>query len=744
MPGDGYAGTLLAEALEYLKSGFSVVSFKMEGDKKKAAPPTWKEYQTELPAEEVVKGWFSGPEAKERMLAVILGPVSHGCWVLDLDGPDPIAWMEARAAEGRCPETGWKAVTPNGGEHWWYRMPPGSKLRNDVDIFRGIFGPHPIREGKLQAIDIRAEGGTAIVPPSRRPDDGREYLWKAREGLPPEWNILNSGLYAECHASMKMLFRSRKEESSSPEPGEDPPERCPGRRLGDPVPKGQRNATLAEYVGVWFRRYRMDKRTALLAALRWNQENDQPMTENRVRATVESIARTHERNHGVKVSAAPSPPGGGTATLEAEDEIPPDPEEEDFVEDAVPEDFKRPGGLIGDVMDYVSGGYHFNVPLFSHAVALCLTGTLVGEKIRTDTGLRTNVYAMGLSRSGTGKEAAISATRALMGRLDLALDHLGDGNIPSAAGLLKSLTAQGNQLILMDEIGDFVGSVNSFNNPHKTELNKTLKELFTCEGWVRKRYANSKQDYWIPWHHVSFFGTGTPDALWRNVTVNDVSGGLLGRMLIFSLNLKKRAAPERPISREVPPGLAVKIQALAGLERKMRYGKGDFRYPDPSVIGLAPDASRLLADFDAKYTEIQNGSVGQDHLDTIYARAAEHARKLSLVYAVSRAAPELPGKVEACDAERAIRLVDWSVPRTAQMIRDNVSYNRQDALRRRILAAIRKRGGVKTANAARLVRDCSHRELEDAVRLMIEAKEIVKRSVDGKGMCYVPWERRNG
>jgi hypothetical protein len=95
-----------------------------------------------------VRAMFQSPDA--ALIGVPMGPAS-GLLCLDVDyGKGGMEWLEANA--DRLPETRTHR-TMNGGRHLFFKWPKGRNLRN--------------RASKWAAgVDIRAEGGYAIMPPS--------------------------------------------------------------------------------------------------------------------------------------------------------------------------------------------------------------------------------------------------------------------------------------------------------------------------------------------------------------------------------------------------------------------------------------------------------------------------------------------------------------------------------------------------------------------------------------------------
>jgi hypothetical protein len=108
--------------------------------------------------------WSRWPFAN---VAIVTGPTS-GVFVVEIDTPqghnvDGFATLARLEAEhGPLPPTR-QAQSPSGSLHYYWRMPSGVIIRNDVGT---RLGP---------GIDIRGEGGMVIAPPSRRSDG--KYIW---------------------------------------------------------------------------------------------------------------------------------------------------------------------------------------------------------------------------------------------------------------------------------------------------------------------------------------------------------------------------------------------------------------------------------------------------------------------------------------------------------------------------------------------------------------------------------------
>lgn len=111
----------------------------------------WKEWQTRMPPEEMLRQWFADPR---RNVALICNGV------VDFDCDDP---AKAELVIAECGDTPEKVRTPRGGVHLVYRRRKGTVVQNQVKI-------------KGMAIDIRTDGGLRLIPPSRTADGAYEWL----------------------------------------------------------------------------------------------------------------------------------------------------------------------------------------------------------------------------------------------------------------------------------------------------------------------------------------------------------------------------------------------------------------------------------------------------------------------------------------------------------------------------------------------------------------------------------------
>ncbi len=256
------AGEILAAALAYAACDRSVIPIEPCG---KRPPLPWLEFQQRIATADEIDGWFRRwPDAN---LGIVTGRVS-GLVVVDIDPRhDGLASLEClRTEHGPLPRTV-EAETGGGGRHLYFAH-PGVRLAN--------------RAGILPGIDLRADGGCVVAPPSVHPT-GRRYRWAegcgpddlAPAALPP-W--LLPAAHGETHRGHPLEhWRALVRQD---------------------VIEGTRNSTLASLAGhlLW---HGVDPPVVLELLLAFNRVRCRPpLPDDEVAQVVASIMRLHESGRG--------------------------------------------------------------------------------------------------------------------------------------------------------------------------------------------------------------------------------------------------------------------------------------------------------------------------------------------------------------------------------------------------------------------------------------------------------------
>ena len=676
---------ILNAALEYLELGFSVIPVDRKTKKPLIA---WKKYQAERPTEEDVETWFDQwPDAN---VAVVTGKLSN-LVAVDADSDQGIAWVTQHMDHTTVYSRTGK------GLHALYAYPPGNDVGN-----RGRIAPD---------VDIRGEGGYIVVPPSIHAT-GKKYEWVfTGDG----WDDLP--VYRAVNGEVKPAAGNLNVDLTT----------VKSTPVSVPVDKGKRNVTLAQLAGSWFAKG-LDEPEALVLARDWNSRNNPPMGDKELVVTVRSIHKTHREHH----PDVPETPG-----IEAEDP--------DIECRTVNDMILCPGGVLQDIMAYIERNSPVSVPLFSLGAALSFLGAVMGQKVMTETGLRTNLYCISLGYSGSGKNAPFNTLAHLMQK-STAHQVLGPSEVTSAAAILSRLGKEEgrNTWIAVDEIGQILRGLHNPNAP-EAGIPRLMTKLFssTDRGEV-KGFADPKKEINIPWHHLAFFGATTPERFWESIGSGEVADGFLARVLVFE-SLHDAPLPKYDVRFDVPQALIDKVSLIHDIPIDWHTPPGNIegelnKTPIPNRIPMTDTARKIHDDRAAYYHDLKNqhkkNTLG---IASIYARAAEHAMKVALVHTISTHlfTPDL--RVEDASVTFAWELIDAITDNTIRQVENNVSDSDIGRIKQKIKKGIRayaeknhKKYGVHGARLRDLQRGPAQgiksKELKELLTDMVLAEQIGKRN----------------
>jgi hypothetical protein len=166
--------TICDAALAYVAAGFSLIPIAADGTKDPAFSllprvqnpagewrPSWNVYRDRKPTREEIHEWFFNvPKHCLPGLAILGGQCSGGLEVLDVDNADVFEAFQSRLLSD-APELFEKIVwvrSPRPGVHGYFRFAEAGRSRK--------IACKPTSEGPRALIEIKAEGGCCVAPPS--------------------------------------------------------------------------------------------------------------------------------------------------------------------------------------------------------------------------------------------------------------------------------------------------------------------------------------------------------------------------------------------------------------------------------------------------------------------------------------------------------------------------------------------------------------------------------------------------
>jgi len=674
---------------------------------------------------EVIERWWTvWPDAN---VGIATGSDS-GLIVLDVDdgGEDSLVGRD-------LPDTV-EQITGSGGRHLLYARPPSDSYRTRVRFLPGL--------------DSRADGGYIVAPPSLHPS-GRQYYWEASSD-PTEGVAV-----AQAPAWLLDALRSEPVDATAEAPAWDPdgdlPETITAMLSAIPADDYEtwRDVGLALHytdpadgLDVWdwwsstAANYSPDAvRREWRNFSRRGHQTSNPVT----LATVRRLAERHgwidpDAEHGAGVAAMLLE---SHQRKQAEQIIASHQSQEAPGPLETPE-IMPPRGLIREIAEHILSRSVRPQPLLAIMAAAAFVGTLAGRKYQTETGLRTNLYVIGLAGSGGGKDQARKeiSNLAMAAGLD---DLIGGDRIASGPAVVSALAKSPSRIFLIDEIGLMLQSMTGASgrvDSVKRDLMATLMTMYSSAGGVYRgvEYADQKtrprQDIVNP--NAVVYGTSTHAAFYASLTSSQGVDGTLSRLIVVSGD-ENRPARKRPTLGQADAGLVAKIRAL-----------GNHSTSTGNLAGLAGSGVDVVAQtvrmerevFDAweALDDDMTDYMTTDAAQSVYSRVAENAAKLALVYAVSIDYHHPVIDEEAFAWGREISL--WAANLLMREVANRAADNDVEREIKQVMGSIRQAGadGITRMHLLRAHRSIRARDLDDICSRLVSAGEamIVSRKTAGR------------
>lgn len=395
-----------------------------------------------------------------------------------------------------------------------------------------------------------------------------------------------------------------------------------------------------------------------------------------------------------------------------------------------PDTLNNVPGLVGDIANWLTETARNPSPILNLGAALTYVGALAGRRYEGPTGLRTNVYVIGLAPSGFGKEHPRAGIKSLAGASQTLGKFFGGNKIASSSGLRNRVKANPTLVYMIDEFGGFMRKVTSAKSGnHEKEIAEDLLEMTGTAGsvFMGADYAqNLAEPIYNP--NVCIFGTSTPDAFWKALGSGSIMDGFLPRFIVLDAG-SERPKPRDPKKRvSAPPkDLQDRIQTLVvhrnggNLNGMTADGSTSIT---PIQVAWGRGSKRVFDDFVTEMFNIMDNAVS-DH-EPVYARVAENAMRIATIVAVGvdPERPELTADIMRWAVEIARRSCQMLLEQAERYVADN---DRQAEYKRvRAIIGEGKRSGMKRSYLTkRLNGVIDRRRLDDIVNMLIDAEEVV-------------------
>ena len=607
-----------------------------------------------------------------------------------------------------------------------------------------FYGKGKIPSGTGKKITLDVPACSAKVPGIELYDHGRYFCFTGQhlEGTPKE--------VKECQPALDDLFA--KYWPSAPKPVYVPPARTNTAdrawkyiSLIPPAVAGSGGHNATYHVAcILVCGFALSEDEAFGLLSQWNMTCLPPWSERELRHKIASAAKSGgPRGELLSSDTSSGPPvdlsglfSGPPAVAEPLHKPTPRREE---VDDSMDPGLLNPGGLIGDIIKHNLETAMYPLPELACAAAISLMATICSRKVRDSFGTRTNCYLLGLAPSGTGKDHARLINKEILIRVGQE-KMVGPERVGSAAGMVTAIAESPAILFQLDEIAHLLQTMkNPGKSPHLYNIGTVLMQLYNSSKglWVGDAYADSKKTKRINQPSACVYGTAPPDAFWASLTTENVSDGLLGRMMVFESSGESKM--QSPCEVEVPRSI---------LERARMWtdfvpGTGNLasQNPEPQIAMYSLSATRRM---NQHWADIHERGAKDDKVNApLWKRSGGKAGKLALIFGASRATDPKKVEVDDEDVHLAIKLSNWMTRRMIAMVKNHVSENDRESQYKRLLRIIaestREHGRMSSSELTRKTQFLNRFQRKDLMEDLVHSGDIkqeVETSESNRTVTY--------
>ena len=728
------------EAKRLCSSGYVIMP--VQRNKQPYPSFNWKFLQKlEKQSEEQVKRWWI--KYKDSNIALITGTV---VFAIDADTKEAIQWVESN-----LPTTPAVSITGK-GKHYLYRM-PNFHIGNSVNRELGL--------------DIRGTNGYIVAPPSLH-ENGNRYTWE-NEFLGPndlpelqkeqykilyegtrnksleqfaskrETLVINKPLIKKSdddYRDLRPLFNEIASKlNKSSRNGEDSVKACcPAHEDRNPSfiaslsPKGDvlmncfsgcSFESICDSLGIEAKDCMSEKPRNQEASLNVNEIlSDFKIKEDNKKELIfnkENIANEEELKC---------------------------PEFE--------KKWLRPPGLVGELCDYINETSIRHQPLLALGAALTAIGTLFGRKVQSENGVRTNLYIVGVAKTGGGKERGRKAIKKCFTEAGLFEKYMGGEQFASDTGIIVECERIPSILYQIDEFGKYLQSLFNKNaGGHITNIITLLMSLYekADDTFAWKQYADKKRERIIlDQPNVSIYGTTVSNNFWEGFTKEQAIDGFLNRIIVFQSNTvpkkNKSIYSTKPVSKSIVDQF-IKADKTPYYHSSEPFDNGvlnELRC-EPKVLPFNEGARDLFNQFDEEIEEITNTtSKEQDTIEkAMFRRCSNIAERIALNIAAGRWLDHVDEESMIYGINIARISTKISYHNVMRSVADNLTE--QNVLK--ILSIIKDAGsnGIAKSQLVRKTQNMTRMIREDAISTLIDGEQIlphIKKTGTKSSTIYYP------
>lgn len=352
-------------------------------------------------------------------------------------------------------------------------------------------------------------------------------------------------------------------------------------------------------------------------------------------------------------------------------------------------------GYVGELARWITVSGVKPQPSLALAAALTTVAVAKCHRVRSETGLRTNLFIAGVAPSGAGKNHPQERAKAI---LELAeLSHLACGVPASGPGLLRAVSdGSGRRMIIWDEFGyDLAQLTGRGSMGFQHEVLSIMMKLFSCgDTYISGKELSNADGQYRPVNirqpGLVILAYSTPDRFWNCLSQDQAVDGFIARWLFVEAG--------DDVIENTSPNMAPPMHVVQYLKSVQTWtgatgeeGNLAFMTPIPVTATLDAKAKGMLQASGRIFDERKKESRKEEEteLDSLWARGNEHVVKVAMTVA---AEPHITEK----EMEWAHHFVLNSLELIQSVLLERVGNNNLERNAKKLLRIVKSWNGVMT------------------------------------------------
>lgn len=396
-------------------------------------------------------------------------------------------------------------------------------------------------------------------------------------------------------------------------------------------------------------------------------------------------------------------------------------------------------GIIGETIRWICDTAIKPQPVLAMLNTLTALGALFGRRYASPINTRTNLFTVGIAKTARGKDHSRVKIKEIMISSGLE-NYLASDEVKSGPGIGTTLEKTPACIMMLDEFGLVLQSISGDKAAsYKAEISEMLLKLYTSAGHSYKfgTYADKKvEQLTLKDPHLCIFGTTTLETYVKALKKIAIHSGQLNRFIVLPGNNKPSRRYE-DAKRGVPDQLLELWKSLLPDGVDLTAMNSSLIDPDITIVGWGDTRDYINKIFDVEDKRIEQGDISGT--GELWGRYTEHIIKISMILAICRhpLAPVMTIK----DIKLAEVIVTASVEYVIDLAMNFMYENDNERNKKQILSMIRQSGmrGIERKKLTQAAGGLKIRELDEIIKALLEEERIdavVEKSGDRNKIRY--------